>query len=133
MNRFKKMLLGVTLLLLLLVGGLFIYKDSVVRAGIISGGDRVLGADSTRLDSASIDLFGGGLSLRGLKLDNPEGYQQPHFFQLSGSDVELSLVSLLEDRIVLPRLDLDGVEILVESYVDEDGPHLNLLTIQDEI
>ena len=133
MSRFKKMLLGAMLLLLLAVAGLFIYKDSIVRAGIISGGDQVLGADSTRLDSASIDLFGGGLSLRGLKLANPDGYQQPHFFQLAGVDVEVSLVSLLQDRIVLPRLELDGVEILVESYVDEKGPHLNLLTIQKKI
>jgi len=62
MSRFKKMLLGAMLLLLLAVAGLFIYKDSIVRAGIISGGDQVLGADSTRLDSASIDLFGAEFS-----------------------------------------------------------------------
>lgn len=128
-----KILLGIVLLLLLVTGGLFISKDSLVRSAVISGGDRVLGADSTRLSSASIDLFGGNLSLRGLELSNPEGYQQPNFFQLSGIDVELSMVSLLQDRIVLPRLELDGVEILVETFVDGEGPHLNLLTIQKEI
>ena len=133
MSRIKKLLLSVLLLLLLAAGGLYYYKDAAVRAGIIAGSDQVLGSDSTRLDSASIDLFGGGLALRGLKLNNPDGYRKPHFFQVDSVDVEVSLGSLLEDRIVVPRLDLDGVELVVESYVDEKGPHLNLLTIKRQL
>ena len=133
MSRFKKMFVVTVALLLLTVGGLYLYKDAAVRSGVIAGGDQVLGADSTTLDSASLDLFGGGLALRGLKLKNPEGYQQPHFFQLGGIDVDVSLGSLLARRIVVPRIDLDGVELLVESVIDLDGPRLNLLTIRDQL
>jgi len=84
MSRIKKLLVVVVALLLLAVGGLYLYKDAAVLSGVIASGDQVLGAESTTLDSASLDLFGGGLALRGLKLNNPEGYQQPHFFQLGG-------------------------------------------------
>ncbi len=132
-NRFKKMLLVTVALLLLAVAGLYLYKDAAVRAGVIAGGDQVLGADSTTLDTASLDLFGGGLSLRDLKLNNPDGYQQPHFFQLGGIDVDVSLGSLLASRIVVPKIDLNGVELLVESVIDQDGLRLNLLTIRDQL
>ncbi len=85
MSRIKKLLMVVVALLLLAVGGLYLYKDAAVRSGVIASGDQVLGAESTTLDSASLDLFGGGLALRGLKLNNPEGYQQPHFGSECGS------------------------------------------------
>ncbi len=130
MSRIKRVLVGVLVLLIVAVIGIYLYKDAAVRGGIVSGGDRVLGAGSTGLDSASIDLFSGGLALRGLKLRNPAGYQESHFFRLGEVDVDLALGSLLEDRIVVPRLDLRRVELLVESFVDEKGPHLNLLSIK---
>ena len=133
MNRFQKMLLMVVALLLLSVGGLYLYKDAAVRAGVIAGGDQVLGAGSTRLDAAAIDPFAGHLELQGLYLENPEGYQQPHFFQMKRFDVALSLQSLLEDRVVIPRVQLDGVELLAESVIDKDGPRLNLLTIRKQL
>ena len=133
MNRFQKMLLVVVSLVLLAVGGLYLYKDAAVRAGVIAGGDQVLGAGSTRLDAAAIDPFAGHLELQGLYLENPEGYQQPHFFQMERFDVALSLQSLLEDRVVIPSVKLDGVELLAESVIDQDGPRLNLLTIRKQL
>jgi len=133
MSRFKKMFVVTVALLLLTVGGLYLYKDGAVRAGVIAGGDQVLGAGSTRLDAAAIDPFAGHLALQGLYLKNPEGYQQPHFFQLKGFDVALSLQSLLEERVVIPRVQLDGVQLLAESVIDKDGPRLNLLTIRNKL
>ncbi|MGE4618221.1 MAG: hypothetical protein AAEJ04_00270 [Planctomycetota bacterium] len=132
MSRIKKLLVVVTLLLLA-VGGLYLYKDAAVRAGVIAGGDQVLGAGSTRLDAAAIDPFAGHLMLQGLYLKNPTGYQEPHFFQMKGFDTALSLGSLLEDRVVVPRVELDGIHLLAESIIDKDGPRFNLLTIQQQL
>ena len=120
-------------LLVLAVGGLYLYKDAAVRAGVIAGGDQVLGAGSTDLVGANVDVFKGNLTLIGLSLKNPEGYQQPHFCQMKRFDAALSMPSLLEDRVVIPRVQLDGVELLAESVIDQDGPRLNLLTIRKQL
>ena len=114
MNRFKKIFTVLMTLLVLAVGGLYLYKDAAVRAGVIAGGDQVLGAGSTDLVGANVDVFQGKLTLIGLSLKNPEGYQQPHFCQMKRFDAALSMPSLLEDRVVIPRVQLDGVELLAE-------------------
>lgn len=133
MSRFKKMFEVTVVLLVLAVGGLYLYKDTAVRAGIIAGGDLALGAGSTDLVGARIDVFKGNLALIGLRLKNPEGYQQPHFCQMKRFDAALSLPSLLQDRVVIPSVQLDGVELLVESVIDKDGPRLNLLSIRNKL
>ena len=133
MNRFKKIFTVLMTLLVLAVGGLYLYKDAAVRAGVIAGGDQVLGAGSTDLVGANVDVFQGKLTLIGLSLKNPEGYQQPHFCQMKRFDAALSMPSLLEDRVVIPRVQLDGVELLAESVIDQDGPRLNLLTIRKQL
>ena len=74
MSRIKKMFEVTVVLLVLAVGGLYLYKDTAVRAGIIAGGDLALGAGSTDLVGARIDVFKGNLALIGLRLKNPEGW-----------------------------------------------------------
>lgn len=120
-------------LLSLAVGGLYLYKDAAVRAGVIAGGDQVLGAGSTDLVGANVDVFKGNLTLIGLSLKNPEGYQQPYFCQMKRFDAALSMPSLLEDRVVIPSVKIDGVELLAESIIDQHGPRLNLLTIRKQL
>ena len=133
MNQFKKIFTVLMALLVLAAGGLYLYKDAAVRAGVIAGGDQVLGAGSTDLAGARVDVFKGNLTLIGLSLKNPEGYQQPYFCQMKRFDAALSMPSLLEDRVVIPRVQLDGVELLAESVIDQDGARLNLLTIRKQL
>jgi len=133
MNRFKKIFAVLMTLMVLAVGGLYLYKDAAVRAAVIAGGDVALGAGSTDLVGARVDVFKGNLAMIGLRLKNPEGYQQPHFFQMKRFDAALSMPSLLEDRVVIPSVKLDGLELLAESIIDKDGPRLNLLTIRNNL
>jgi len=133
MKWVKRIGIVVILLVIVVVGGLFYYKDAAVKKGVIIGGDTVLGQGTTALDSASLNVFGGGLTLSGLKLDNAEGYKQPHFFKLDGTDVKVSLGTLMDDKVVIPTVTLDGLNVVAETSLEKGLPKLNLITIKKTV
>jgi len=133
MKWVKRIGLLVILLVIVVVGVLFYYKDAAVKKAVVFGGDTVLGDGTTALDSANLNVFGGGLTLTGLKLDNADGYKQPHFFQLAGTDVKVSLGTLMEEKIVIPTVTLDGLNVVAETSLEQGLPKLNLITIKKTV
>lgn len=133
MKWVKRLVIVVVLLVIVAAGAVFYFKDALVKRGVISGGDLVLGQGSTQLDSANLGIFGGTLKLTGLKLDNPDEFKQPHFFQLQGTDVAVSLGSLLEDTVVVPTVNLDGLHVVAETSLEKGLPKLNLITIKKTV
>ncbi len=133
MKWVKRLIIVVVLLVIVVGGAVFYFKDALVKRGVITGGDMVLGQGSTQLDSAGLGLFGGTLNLSGLKLDNPDEFKQPHFFQLASTDVAVSLGSLMEDTVVVPTVTLDGLHVVAETSLEKGLPKLNLITIKQTV
>jgi len=122
----KKTLLriGIALFLLLVVAlaGAYVYADRIAKAAIETGGTRALGTD-TSLENVHLRLFRGDVSLDELVVANPPGFDAsdvdvPYFLRLGRGELEVSLPTLLEDRIVAPRLVLED---LVVSLQKEGG------------
>jgi len=133
MKWIKRLVVVVLVLLVVAVGAVFYFKDAAVKRGVITGGDMVLGQGSTELNNANLGIFGGTLTLSGLKLDNPDEFKQPHFFILDGTDVAVSLGSLLEDTVVVPTVNLDGLHVTAETSLEQGLPKLNLIKIKKTV
>lgn len=110
----KKILLIVGAVLAVIVVAAVLCIDYIAKFGIQAGASGALGVP-TRLDQASIGIFSGRYSLRGLNIANPEGFASPRFLRLDQCDVSLSTGSLLSDKIVLPRFVLKGIELTLEN------------------
>jgi len=108
-----RLFLGLLLLLVLLGTGTFLFVDSLVTQAVERGGTHALGVE-TRLAGASIGLLSGEFALTGLAVSNPPGFEQPDFFVLRSTRLELPLSALLEERITIPALVLEGITIDLE-------------------
>lgn len=112
-----KLLLRLALVLLALLVIVVIaagfYLDSIARTAIEEGGTYALGVDTT-LEKADVGLTSGRFAMNGLAVTNPDGFEEPRFFTLGDAEVELSLGSLLDDTIHIPKIVVDGVHLDLE-------------------
>lgn len=106
---------GLLLVLAMGVLGLvtLLWLDSLTKTAVERGGTHALGVETT-LEDASIGLLAGRFGLTGLQVANPQGFAQPHFFSLRSARLELPLRQLLELRVVIPALELEGISIDLE-------------------
>jgi hypothetical protein len=105
---------AVLVALVVLAGfGLGLFLDSAVRTAVERGGTHALGVE-TRLEKADIGLFSGQFALAGLTIANPGGFAEPNFFALRSTSLELPLATLMEDKITIPALAIEGVTLDLE-------------------
>jgi len=107
---------GIALLLTLVVVSialLFAYIDAVARRGVEEGTRFALQVP-TSLDSADVDVLGGGFQMHGFTISNPEGYDTRHFLELAEGGVSVDLETLRQDIIELPTLTLTDVDLHLE-------------------
>jgi hypothetical protein len=109
-----KMLLKALVLVVIVVAAavvaLFFYVDRLARVGVERGASYALGVP-TALASADVGVLSGTFSMRGLNIDNPAGFDSPHFIRLDDAGVSVSLASLRGDTVELPELSLSGLDL----------------------
>jgi len=113
MQRPKRLVLGFVLVLVLVGIGMVLFVDSLVEQAVERGGTHALGVE-TRLEHASIGFLSGRFALTGLALTNPPGFARPDFFTLRSAHLELPLKRLLESRVTIPALELEGIALDLE-------------------
>ena len=113
MKKLVKLVAAVLLLLLVAVVGIFVYIDSIAKAAIERGATYALGVETT-LGSADVGILSGEFAMRGLEVDNPDGFDSDHFLRIERGDVEVNLASLWQDTVELPLLALRGVDMKLE-------------------
>jgi hypothetical protein len=102
---------------LLLVVVAFAALDSLAKVAIEKGGSYATGVPTT-VESADIGVFGGTFEMKGFDIDNPEGFQSPHFLAMADTRVALSVGSLAGETVRLPELSLAGIEVYLEGAGD---------------
>jgi len=113
MKRIVRWGLFLVAALILLGLGALLWIDSLTKAAVERGGTHALGVE-TRLEDASIGLFSGEFGLSGLAVANPPGFAQPSFFALRSAHLSLPLGQLLESRVTIPALELEGITLDLE-------------------
>jgi hypothetical protein len=104
--------LVLVLLAVVILAGLavFFYVDAVAKRAVERGATTALGVE-TRLASADVQIFRGGVVLAQLDVANPKGFSSPHFLKLGSGDTAVSFATLRKPTIELPHLTLTGVDV----------------------
>lgn len=122
---FKKIILAVVLLVIIVFAALYIVRNQLVKAAVEKGGTYSLGVE-TELGSAGLDLGGGSLELNDYEIANPEGFSDNNFFTLKHAVLDVDEGSLLDKEVVVDSLVIDGVELNLEQ-IDAKGNYKVLL------
>ncbi len=117
-GKLKKIVSGIFILLVIVIIAavvLFqIFGDNAIRAGIEIGAEKAMKVD-VRLENISTALLRGKVELTGLEIDNPEGYNHPTFMELGHAYMSLDTGTLLDDTIVLDKIQLDNITVVIEQ------------------
>jgi len=114
MKLVLKLIAVLIILLLIAVLAVFFYVDAVAKSAIEKGATHALGVETT-LDGADVGVLKGQLTMTGLTVANPEGFDRESFLQLGEGFVDVSLGSLRQDTVQVPLLTLDHVSLNLEK------------------
>jgi hypothetical protein len=109
----KRALIVIAVLVVVLVVAVVVSIGKIARAAVERGGTYALGVP-TKLDSASVHPFDGNFGLSKLTIENPPGFNSPHFLALESGAIEVKMGSLTSDVIEAPKLELDGLVVYLE-------------------
>ena len=102
-----------------LVFGLAIFFiDSIAREGIEQGATYALGVDTT---VAEMDIKlrpTVKVGIHELQVNNPEGFESPHFVKLEEGDMRFAVASAMTDTLEVPFIGLRGFDVHLEK---QDG------------
>jgi hypothetical protein len=124
MKLIRRLIAAIVILILLAVGGIFLFLEPAVVAVVEKGGTHSLGVD-TRLASAHIGVFAGEFGLTGLSIDNPPGFEAEHFLDLAETSVDVDMGTVTSDKIVIPRVLVSGVTLVLER--NASGTNYNVI------
>jgi len=88
--------------------------DRIVKAGVEEGGTYALQVDTT-VDTVSLSLLGGTLTMDGLEVANPAGYETPHLMRSGTFDLAVDAGSVLGDTVRVSKFEIDGLDIYIEQ------------------
>ena len=109
-----KMIIALLLVGVVVVVGAYFYVDAIAKKAVERGGEMALGVP-TNLDDIHISLWGGEAELSGLRISNPPGFSAPTFLDLGAGDIAVSLKSLLDNTVRIPRIRMSGIRINLEQ------------------
>ena len=116
----KKVVLPVVLLLLLIGGGVFFYLDAIVKGGIEVVGSEVLGTAVT-VASVSVSPLNGSGSIRGLKIENPEGFDSDYALELESISLKLDVGSVFSEVVEIESITIIQPAISYETKIVTDN------------
>lgn len=117
----KKVLIGVGVLALLVVGGLvYVWSnlDSIVKAAIQTYGSEAT-QTTVRVDAVKLDLQNGKAQISGLKVANPAGYTDPNIFELGMISTKVDISTLNQNPIIIDEIIISAPAVVYE--INKDG------------
>lgn len=117
----KKKLSGLQIfaIILIIIGAvLFVVSwraESIITAVVEKAGTKTLGVN-VALDSTTLKMFAGSVEMKGLVVDNPEGYQNPTLLEAGKIHVDADLTTLMQgDTFVMQKVHLDEITVTLEQ------------------
>ena len=133
MSKLIKIIIGLVIVVPLVV--IFVvgtYGGRIAKDGINTYGPEFLGVDVV-VDDVDFSILGGNLSMSGLVIGNPQGFESEHAFRLGSVKVELDRNSLFSDHIIIDQVRITAPEVIME--LGKGGNNLTKLqeTIEAQI
>jgi hypothetical protein len=107
------MLIGLLVLLVAVVAAVAFAIDRILSEGIERGGSYALGVP-TQVGFVRLRLLDGSFRLRGLRVENPPGFDEPHFLRLESAAMDVDLGTVRQDVVVVPLFALHGIHVALE-------------------
>jgi uncharacterized protein involved in outer membrane biogenesis len=113
-------LLGL-ILLAVVAAGLLIWRiDAIARRAVEQVGSEALGVP-IRLGLARIGFAPPGVTLSGLEVANPPGWSEENFLRVGRLALAADPESLRADVLVVPRIEVSGVEVALERRLRDSN------------
>ncbi len=122
---FKKLLLTVAVLVIVVLAGAYFYRNMMVKKAVEAGSTYALGV-KTDLSSASLEIRGGSLELDNLAVSNPEGFAPDGFLKLRRAILDVDAGSFLDKEVKVDSFVIEGVALNLEQ-IDKRGNYQLLL------
>lgn len=123
-NILARAVLIILFLIIIIVIVGFFSIDGIIKNQVQVRASSALGVP-TYLQNASLNIFGGSLTLNGLAVANPSGYQGKYLLTMGTGAVTVNTGSLLSKTIQIPEIYLDNVHITL----DQSGLSSNLAEV----
>ena len=92
---------------------LVIFRDPVIKFGVTSIGSWITGVDIT-LEDLDTSLFKGSASIKGLRVGNPAGFDEPDMLVLENFNADIDVSSLFTKEIIIEDLTINGLVVTAE-------------------
>jgi hypothetical protein len=114
MKWVRRIIVAVVVLVILV--GIIVYLniDRVIKNTVQSQATSSTNLQTT-LNSASLSLFGGKLSLNGLQVASPPGYQAPQMLDVGSTDLAVSYGQLRSDPVHVAAIAIDKPKLVIEQ------------------
>ena len=96
---------------------LVIFRDPVIKFGVTSIGSWITGVDIS-LEDLDTSLFKGSASIKGLRVGNPAGFDEPDMLVLENFNADIDISSLFTKEIVIEDLTVKGLVVTAEFHSD---------------
>jgi hypothetical protein len=110
----RNIIIAILILVIVLLVIVHLYANRAIKWGIETAGSKTLGVGVT-VQSAKLGITSGSLGLKGLIIDNPKEYQNPHMLELASGKVKVAVGSLLSNTIKIKQIKLDDVNVVLEQ------------------
>jgi hypothetical protein len=120
----KRILIGLIVLLAAVLGVALVYLNEIVGGAIERGATYALGVD-TRVGFVRLRPWDGTFRISSFRIDNPPGFDESDFLRMGSAFVAVSLDTLREDVVLVPRFQLDRIQVALER----EGKETNYGTI----
>lgn len=137
MKKFLRLAVVALLLLLLFLGGLFYFRNDLIKNVVEGAGPLALGVE-TPLEAVRTDLGSGDFALVDYRIENPEGFSDEPVFALGNASMKLPLMALRgEEELRIPEVRVESLAVRLER--NDSGfnfqpliDHINELTASDD-
>ncbi|MBN2583161.1 MAG: hypothetical protein JXL80_08835 [Planctomycetes bacterium] len=114
MKKLVRLLVAVVVVLAVAVGLAWYFVDSLAKKGIEKGATYALQVQTT-VDKVSLSLLNGSMTMDGLTVANPEGYETAHLIKSGRFDLQVDPGTLLSKTVHVTKFTLDGLDMNIEQ------------------
>lgn len=114
MKRIKWIVIAVLVVIVLVVAGVWLAIDGIVRRAVETQATSSLNLTTT-LGGANVSLLGGRLGLSDLQIVSPQGFAAPRMFTLGGAKVGVTLGHLRSDPVTIDQIVIDKPRLVLEQ------------------
>ncbi|MCF7957726.1 MAG: hypothetical protein K9M57_04680 [Phycisphaerae bacterium] len=104
----------VLLLVLVIVVSFNLYGTKAIKIGVEKGATSALKVPVV-LESVNLSIMSGKAGMKGLEVDNPEGYENKKLLQLANAQVKMQISSLLSDTLLIDEILLEDIKVSMEQ------------------